>query len=679
MKRNPLLTQSTLPHFSIIKTEHIIPAIKTILDNYRKDIDSVLRKNNTFNWNNLYRPLEEANNNLSKAWSTINHLNAVKNSNELRQVYDKCLPMILEFNNWIMHHNGLYKAYQALKCNAEFNKLNQAQRQSIENKLRNFKLSGIHLPIEKKRRHKNIMIKLSILENQFSNNVLDSTMGWTKLIQNNSHLDGIPGKYILAAKELAKKTGGKGWLFTLDTTSYLSIMKYANNRELRKEMYYAYNTRASNTGPNAGKWDNGDIMEEILSLRYELSKLLGFNNFAEKSLATKMAKSPKQVLKFLNNLIKIYYKKAKKELEELTQFSRNYYKIKQIKPWDLDYYCEKQKQHKFSIKNEKLCTYFPEELVIKGLFELINRIYNIDVKERYDIDIWHPDVRFFELYNHKNNYLYGGLYLDIYSREYKREGAWMSNCVSRLKHLDNSYQKPVAYLICNFNKSFDKQILLNHDEVITLFHEFGHCLHHILTKIDVADVSGTNGVPLDAIELPSQFMEYWCWEPEVLTFLSGHYKTGNPLPKKTLKNMLKYKKYHIGMFFMRQLEFCLFDFNLHIKYNDHENNHVLSTMNLIKKQFSIMPYIEWNRFPNTFSHIFSDDYAAGYYSYLWADVLAANVFAKFKDKGIFNRIIGLSFLNNILSQGGAENPSILFNRFLGRKPNIKAMLDSKGF
>ncbi|CAA2930699.1 oligopeptidase A [Arsenophonus endosymbiont of Bemisia tabaci] len=675
---NPLLTKSVLPHFSTITPQDVVPAIKTVLDNYRQTIETIVKENSTFNWHNLCQPLEEANNKLSRAWSPVGHLNAVKNSTELRQVYDTCLPMLSELSTWMGQHTGLYQAYKSLKNSAEFDTLNQAQRKSIENTLRDFELSGIGLPAEKKKRYGEIAIRIAELKTKFSNNLLDATMGWTKLIKNSDQLTGIPESGLLAAKALAKSKGEEGWLFTLDMPSYLPIMTYADNRQLRQEIHHAYNTRASDQGPNAGKWDNSDIMDEILALRYELAQLLGFNNFAEKSLATKMAESPKQVLDFLTDIAQRAYHQGEKELAELTQFAKDHYEIEKLEPWDLGYYSEKQKQHKFSIDNEQLRAYFPEQRVINGLFEVIKRIYGLTAKERHDVEIWHTDVRFFELYNERGD-LCGSFYLDLYAREHKGGGAWMNDCAGRLKHINGSYQEPVAYLTCNFNQPVgDKPALFTHDEVITLFHEFGHGLHHILTQIDVADVGGINGVPWDAVELPSQFMENWCWQPEALTFISGHYETGEPLPKSMLDNMLAAKNYQAAMFILRQLEFGLFDFRLHTQYSPQKAGQILSTLRSVKQQVALVPSPEWDRFPHAFSHIFAGGYGAGYYSYLWADVLAADAFSRFTEEGIFNRSTGLSFLDNILSRGGSEEPMVLFERFRGRKPKLDAMLQSYG-
>ncbi|WMY96261.1 MAG: oligopeptidase A [Arsenophonus sp.] len=675
---NPFLTKSSLPHFFEKNQKDFLPTIIYILKEYRHTIQIILEENSNFNWNNLCKPLENMNDQLARVWSSIAHLHAVKNNFELREVYNSCLPILSEFNTWIGHHTGLYKAYQILKNNAEFNMLDLAKRTSINNRLRDFKLSGIHLSVNEKKRYGKISARISELKNQFSNNVLDATMGWEKLVKDIDLLSGIPESSLLMAKKLAGSKGKKGWLFTLDIPNYSSVMTYADNHELREEIYYAYNTRASDQGPNAGKWDNTHIMYEMLALRHELARLLGFDNFFQKSLVTKMAKSPKQVLDFLIDLGNRVYHQGKREFSELMQFVKDNYGLKKLEPWDIIYYSEKEKQKKFDINNEKLRAYFPESIVLKGLFKIVHRVFSIKVQERYDIERWHSDVRFFELYDEYSN-LCGSFYLDLYVREHKQSGAWMNTCVDRLQNNDGTYQKPIAYLICNFNQpTDDKPALFTHEEVITLFHEFGHCLHHLLTKIDVVDVAGINGVPWDAIELPSQMMEYWCWEPEALKLISGHYETGQPLSRFIIDKMLATKNYHAAMCILRQLELGLFDIYLHLDYLPPKNEQILSILKSIKEQFSVISSPEWSRIPHTFSHIFSGDYAAGYYSYLWSDVLAADAFSRFSNEGIFNRNTGLSFVENILSRGGSEEPIVLFQRFRGRLPQTDAILKNYG-
>ncbi|MBC8946813.1 MULTISPECIES: oligopeptidase A [Xenorhabdus] len=675
---NPLLISSVLPKFAEIEPKHVVPAVKETLANYRQVVEKILTENSIFTWDNLCQPLSEASDKLSRMWSPVGHLNAVKNSPELREAYEQSLPLLSEFSTWLGQHKGLYQAYKSLKESHSFESLSQAQRKSIADTLRDFELTGIGLPEEKQKRYGEITARLSELGSQFGNNVLDATMGWTKLITDENDLAGLPESAKTAAKAAAEAKDQEGWLLTLNMPSYLPVMTYADNRELRQEMYYAYTTRASDQGPDAGKWDNNAIMAEMLALRHELAQLLGFKNYAEHSLATKMAKTPQQVLDFLNDLAHRAHGQGKKELEELTAFARSHFGVDKLEAWDLTYYSEKQKQHHFSIDDEQLRPYFPEQQVIEGLFEVVHRIYGITAKERHDVETWHPDVRFFELYDEKQT-LRGSFYLDLYAREHKRGGAWMDDCAGRMRHAAGEIQKPVAYLTCNFNKPIgDKPALFTHDEVITLFHEFGHGLHHMLTEIETLDVSGINGVPWDAVEQPSQFMENWCWEPEALAFISGHYETKEPLPQEMLDNMLAAKNYQAAMFLLRQLEFGLFDFRLYSEYDPAKGAQILPTLQSVKKQVAVVPSPEWNRFPNSFSHIFNGGYAAGYYSYLWADVLAADAYSRFSEEGIFNRTTGQSFLDNILSRGGSEDPMTLFVRFRGREPKLDAMLKSVG-
>ncbi|ELX8381181.1 oligopeptidase A [Providencia vermicola] len=675
---NPLLTDSVLPHFAKIEPEHVFPAVQQVLTEYRQTVENILSANNQYTWDNLCQPLEEASDKLSRVWSPVGHLHSVKNSPELREAYEKCLPLLSEFSTWMGQHEPLYQAYKSLKDSAHFASLSQPQKKSIENTLRDFELSGIGLPPEKQQRYGEIVARLSEIASKFSNNVLDATMGWTKLIKDQNELAGMPESAIAAAKAMAESKGEEGYLLTLDMPSYLPVMTYADNAELRREMSYAYSTRASDQGPNAGKWDNSELIDELMALRHELAQLLGFKNFAEKSLATKMAESPEQVLDFLTNLADRAHQQGKNELAELTAFAKEHYGVEKLESWDLAYYSEKQKQYKFSLSDEQLRPYFPEQRVIEGLFEVVHRIYGLTAKERKDVETWHPDVRFFELYDDTHT-LRGSFYLDLYAREHKRGGAWMDDCAGRMVHKDGSLQNPVAYLTCNFNKPLgDKPALFTHDEVITLFHEFGHGLHHMMTKIDVADVAGINGVPWDAVELPSQFMENWCWEPEALEFISGHYETGEPLPREMLDSMLAAKNYQSAMFVLRQLEFGLFDFRLHAEYDPAKGAQVMPTLYAVKEKVAVVPSPEWSRFPHAFSHIFAGGYAAGYYSYLWADVLAADAYSRFAEEGIFNRETGQSFLDNILSRGGSEEPMVLFERFRGRKPELDAMLKSYG-
>lgn len=671
---NPLLSNSPLPRFSQIKPEHVLPAIKETLNNCRKTIESVLEQHSEFTWDNLIQPIDEMDEKFSRAWSPVSHLNSVKNSPELREAYEACLPLLSEYSTWVGQHKPLYQAYKQLKDSKHYENLSKAQKKVIDNALRDFELSGIGLSEDKQKRYGEIVAKLSELSSQYSNNVLDATMGWSKLISNVEDLAGMPESALTAAKEQAKAKDQEGWLLTLDIPSYLPVMTYCDNRDLRFELYQAYNTRASDQGPDAGKWDNTEIIKQILSLRAELAQLLGFTTYADKSLATKMAETTTQVTEFLNDLARKAKPQGEKELADLKRYAYEYFGASDIKPWDIAYYSEKQKQHLYTINDEELRPYFPEQRVVNGLFAVVQRIFGITAKQRHDVEVWAPEVKFYDLYDATGE-LKGSFYLDLYAREHKRGGAWMDDCIGRMRFADGHIQKPVAYLTCNFNRPIgDKPALFTHNEVTTLFHEFGHGLHHMLTEIDVSSVAGINGVPWDAVELPSQFLENWCWQPEALEFISGHYQTGEPLPQQMLEKMLDAKNFQAALFILRQLEFGLFDFKLH----SDKTSDILETLKQVRQQVAVVPTVDWGRFPHAFSHIFAGGYAAGYYSYLWAEVLSADAFSRFEEEGIFNQNTGNAFLDNILSQGGSDEPMTLFKNFRGREPQLEALLRHYG-
>ncbi|WP_274872288.1 oligopeptidase A [Serratia marcescens] len=675
---NPLLTPFSLPPFSAIRPEDIVPAVQSALADCRAAVERVVAQPGPFTWDNLCQPLAESDDRLSRIWSPIGHLNSVKNSPELRAAYEQALPLLSEYGTWVGQHEGLYQAYRSLKEGAAFEALSVPQRKAVDNALRDFELSGIGLSADKQQRYGEIVARLSELGSTYSNNVLDASMGWSKLITDEAELSGLPESALAQAQAMAQAKEQDGWLLTLDMPSYLPVLTYADNRALREEMYRAFATRASDQGPNAGKWDNSEVMAETLALRHELAQLLGFATYADKSLATKMAESPEQVIGFLSDLAKRARPQAEQELAQLRAFAKQHYGVDELEAWDITYYGEKQKQHLFSISDEQLRPYFPEQRVVEGLFEVVKRIYGITAKERKDVETWHPDVRFFDLFA-ADGELRGSFYLDLYARENKRGGAWMDDCVGSLRKADGTLQKPVAYLTCNFNRPLgDQPALFTHNEVTTLFHEFGHGLHHMLTQIDTAGVSGINGVPWDAVELPSQFMENWCWEPEALAFISGHYQSGEPLPKAMLDKLLAAKNYQAALFILRQLEFGLFDFRMHFEYSPEKGAQILPTLAEVKKMVAVVPSPSWGRFPHAFSHIFAGGYAAGYYSYLWAEVLSADAYSRFEEEGIFNAETGKSFLDNILSRGGSEEPMALFKRFRGREPQLDAMLRHYG-
>ena len=675
---NPLLTFTDLPLFSQIKPEHIQPAVEQAIADCRAKVEEVLASDAAPSWESIIIPLAETDDRLSRIWSPVSHLNSVQNSEALREAYEACLPALSEYGTWVGQNKGLYEAYKSIKQSDAFATLSQAQQKTMVDELRDFELSGIGLPADQQKRYGDISKRTSELSSNFSNNVLDATMGWSKHITDEAELSGLPESAMAAAKAAAEAKELDGWLLTLEMPSYIPVMTYADNKPLRREIYEAFVTRASDRGPNAGKWDNTDLISEELQLRHEVSRLLGFASYSEKSLATKMAESPTQVLGFLNDLAAKAKPQGEREVEELKAFVKEEFDIDELDLWDVTYYSEKLKQKLYQISDEELRPYFPESKAVSGLFEVLNRLFGMTVVEREGVDVWHESVRFFDIFD-SNNTLRGSFYLDLYAREHKRGGAWMDECRVRRITENGELQTPVAYLTCNFSKPVGgKPALFTHDEVVTLFHEFGHGIHHMLTQIDVASVSGINGVPWDAVELPSQFLENWCYEEEALAFISGHYETGEPLPKEMLDKMLAAKNFQSAMFILRQLEFGMFDFTLHTNYDPDLGAKVLETLAEVKAKVAVLPSVEWNRFSHSFGHIFAGGYGAGYYSYLWAEVLSADAFSRFEEEGIFNIETGQSFLNNILEMGGSEEPMELFKRFRGREPQVDAMLRHAG-
>lgn len=670
---NILIKEFTLPPFSRIKTKNIILALKYHINNYYEQVNFFLNKTKKISWNNFCQPLFELNDNVEKIFAILDHLNSVKNNTEIRKYYEEILPLINNYNNFVTQNTQLFKSYKYLKKNFFVNKFNDIQKSSINKIILDFSLSGVSLKEKQKKRYKEITMKLSNLYLRYSNNVMDASNSWEKLVIDKKDINSL-SKYFLKESSLkAKKQKKKGWLLTLDTDSYYQIMKYSDNYPLRKEIYYAYNTRASDKFINT-KWDNSEIMLEILSLRKELSNLLGFKSYAHKSLKNKMLNEPKKVISFLNDLSDKILNQAKKEIKQLYKFVNIKYKVKKIDIWNISYFSEKQKDFLYKINDEKIRKYFPEQKVIKGMFNIVKRIFGVNIKERKNVEVWDDNVKFFDLFDYLG-YHRGSFYLDLYIRKNKKNGAWMSVYSNMIKK-SNNIQKPVANLICNFARPINHSpSLLSHKDIITLFHEFGHVLHHVLTCIDIPNISGINGVLWDAVEIPSQLMENWCWEPEVLSLISGHYKNNTPLPKKIINSMISSKNYNAGIFILKQIEFGIFDFLLHYNFqNNKTNDYILKTLYQVRKKYSLIQEPKWNRFPHTFSHIFSGGYAAGYYSYLWSHVLSSDIYSKFKKEGIFNLKTGLSFIDKFLSQGGSDHPTNLFFNFMQRKPKIEAML-----
>jgi len=678
---NPLLVSSELPAFSKIKPEHVKPAVEQSISDCKKIIEQVLANNDVFTWENLVLPIDEVDDVLSKLWSPVSHMNSVVSSDALRDAYESCLPLLSEYGTFVGQHEGLYQAYLSVKNSKRFEQLNVAQQKVITNALRDFKLSGIALSDNDKKRYGEIATRLSELSSSFSNNVLDATHAFSITIEDVKELTGLPESALAAAKELATAKEQQGFTFTLDIPSYLPVMMYCDNADLREQLYTAFVTRASDQGPNANKFDNSAIMDELLSLRHELAGLLDFDNYAQHSLATKMANTTGEVMAFLENLAIKSQHQGKRDFKELSDFAASEFKKDNLQAWDLAYYSEKLKQSRYAISDEQLRPYFPKDKVVSGLFEVVHKLFGLSIKHREGVDVWHDDVNFYDVFD-KSGERRGSFYLDLYAREKKRGGAWMDDCVGRSQLADGSIQYPVAYLTCNFNGPVgDQPALFTHDEVVTLFHEFGHGIHHMLSQINASSVAGINGVPWDAVELPSQFLENWCWQPEALAFISGHFESGESLPQEMLTKMLAAKNFQSAMQMLRQIEFSIFDFTMHESYNPNALNnekHIQQVLDNVRTKYSVVTAPEFNRFQHGFSHIFGGGYSAGYYSYKWAEVLSADAFGLFEEQGIFNEETGQSFLNNILEKGGSEEPSELFKNFRGRAPEIDALLRHSG-
>lgn len=679
MDSNPLLAQDLYPAFSRVKPEHIKPAITKLIDDCRRTVERVVsdeenKENAT--WDSLIAPIDEALSVLGKAWGIVTHLNSVVSSDELREAHDEMLPIVSEFYTWLGQNYELYQAYKDLYAHDSYLFMGEAQRRAVELELRDFKLSGIALEAEDKKRFAELRAKLSELCSKFSNNVLDATNDFIKHVTDVEELKGLPESALALARQEAQAHNMDGYILTLKLPSYLPVMQHAVNRQLREEMYRAYVTRASEIGPSASKFDNTEIINEELKYSTEIAEMLGFNTYADLSLATKMAESKEQVLGFLEDLAKRSKAQAQEEVKEVQAYAKSK-GVSNLKPWDYPYYSEMLKQEKYSISDEQIRPYFPLNKVLSGLFNLVKNLFGIEVRPHLGMDIWHKDVSFYDIHDKDGNLL-GGFYTDLYARERKNGGAWMDSCVGRRYRQDGSLQTPVAYLICNFMPPIgDKPALLNHDEVETLFHEFGHCLHHLLTTVDVSSLAGINNVPWDAVEVPSQFMENFTWQPEVLDLLTCHVDTGAKLPAELLANMLASRNYHSALAMLRQLEFAIFDLKVYgVKKL---SGTVQELLNEVRKEVSVLPTADFNRFQNSFTHIFAGGYSAGYYSYKWAEVLSSDIFAKFEESGnVMSSEVGHEYLHKILENGGSHEFMEMFKNFRGREPSIDALLRHSG-
>lgn len=673
---NPLLKTHELPPFTAIRAEHVEPAIEKLIEQNRIGLETQLSQLESVTWDSLIEPIDTRNEILNQAWSPVSHLNSVVNSDALREAYNNCVGKLAQWETEVGQNQTLFQAYKTLSESEEFSSLTQAQRHSIKLALQSFHLSGVSLPEDKKQHFSRLTLRLALLSSAFGDNVMDATQAWSQLITDLSELRGVTESSLALFAQAAKEKDQSGYLLTLDQPCFIAIMTYADNRVLRQQMYQAFTTRASNQGPQAGQWDNSAIIDETLMLRHELSQLLGLANAAEFSLEPKMAGSTAKVMAFLSDLAQKVKPQAEKEFAELSGFARAKLQLNELKAWDIAYVSEQLRTQRYAISVEELRPWFPTERVLSGLYNITGRLFDISIEEDNSVALWHKDARFYRI--SRNGQAVASFYIDLYAREKKQGGAWMDVCRSRRKLVDG-IQLPVAYLTCNFTPPVaDKPALLTHDEVTTLFHEFGHGLHHMLTQVDVLEVSGINGVAWDAVELPSQFLENWCWQEESIALMSAHFETGEALPKAMLDKLLAAKNFQSGMALARQLEFSTFDFRLHLEYNPSNPRSPQELINEVREQIAVIKAPDYNRFQNSFGHIFAGGYSAGYYSYLWAEVLSADAFSLFEEQGIFDQATGDKFRAAILEKGGSDDAMNLFVQFRGREPSNEALLRHRG-
>jgi oligopeptidase A len=676
---NPLLDFSGLPRFSDIRPEHITPAVVELLTAARKVVEASVADASEPTWQNFVAPMEDANEHLSRAWGQVSHLHSVMDSPELREVYNENLPKITQYYAELGQHEGLFRKFKALKNSAGFASLSAAQQKIVDNELRDFRLGGAELPEADKQRFMAIQQELAALSAKFEENLLDATNAFSHIVEDRAELAGLPEDTLEMAHAMAEADGAEaegkvGWKFSLHMPSYLPVMQYADNRSLRETLYRAYVTRASEFGPE--KLDNTALTRDIVRLRREAARLLGFNNYAEVSLEPKMAETPDQVLDFLNELAARAKPYAERDMTELREFAARGLGLADLQAWDVPYASEKLRVARYSFSDHEVKQYFTEPNVLAGMFKVVETIYGLHIRPSA-APVWHEDVKFFEINDHSGQKI-GEFYLDLYARASKRGGAWMDDAITRRKK-GQGIQTPVAYLNCNYTAPLPgKPALFTHDEVITLFHEFGHGLHHLLTRIEDLGVSGINGVEWDAVELPSQFMENFCWEWDVLRHMARHVDTGAALPKELFDKMLAAKNFQAGMQTMRQIEFALFDMHLHRDFDPDGSESALDLLNRIRAQVAVVVPPEYNRFPNNFSHIFAGGYAAGYYSYKWAEVLSADAFGAFEERGVFDVATARRFLHSILERGGSRDAMEAFVEFRGRKPEIEPLLRQMG-
>ena len=674
LANNPLLNFSGLPKFDQIKAEHVEPAIDHLLEAGRICVEELATSTDAPTWANFAKPLEDMEERLSRAWSQVGHMNAVVNSPELREAYNASLPKLTDFYSDLGQDERLYAKFRALKNSTEFDTLNTAQQKIVENELLGFRLGGAELAEAKKARFKAIQESLSKITTKFEENLMDTVNDFAHFVENINELKGVPEDTLQAAQEAASADGKTGYKFTLHFPSYMPVLQYCENRELRELLYRAYATRASEFGK--ADWDNTPLISEILKLRQESANLLSYKNYAEMSLATKMADAPIEVISFLDNLAQRAKPFAKSDMQELTEYASKL-GITDMQAWDVAFVSEKLREEKYAFSDQEVKQYFPETQVLAGLFKVVETIFGVHVKKS-QAPVWHADAAFYEI-SDKQGKAIGQFYLDLYARNNKRGGAWMDEAITRRKHGVDNIVNPVAYLTCNFSAPVgDKPALFTHDEVITMFHEFGHGLHHMLTQVDDYGVSGIKGVEWDAVELPSQFMENFCWEWDVIRHMTKHVETGASLPRTLFDKMIAAKNFQAGMQTVRQIEFSLFDMRLHGEFDPNGKLTALDLIEQVRDEVAVVRPPKWNRFPNGFSHIFAGGYAAGYYSYKWAEVLSADAYSMFEENGVLCAETGQRFWHEILAKGGSRPALESFVAFRGRAPDIEALLRHNG-
>ena len=675
---NPLLDLTGLPRFAEIEPHHVEPALDALLAENRAQIKKLATQSDRADWKDFVVPLVLIEERLDRLWATVSHLNAVCDSEDLRRAYEVALEKWTTYQTEVSQNRDLFAGFKRINESGELDRLDLAKQKTVSNAIRDFRLGGVELEGTARQRFAEIATELAAFSNRFEQNLLDATDGWHLDLTAEPDLEGLPESARALARQTAELAGIEGWRFTLQAPAFIPFMMFSSRRELRREMYHAYVTRASDCGPNAGRWDNSVVMDRILELRSEQATLLGYDQYVDYALVTRMATTSANVQIFLDDLVDRTRSRARKDFDELAKFIAQEAPDTELEVWDLPYWSERLRQSQYQFSQEEVRPYFPLPRVLEGMFDVVRQLFGIVVRPAAATpQVWHPDAMFFEILDDAAT-VRGQFYLDAYARTNKRGGAWMADCIGRYRKPDGSLQTPVALLTCNFSPPVDdKPSLLTHEDVLTLFHEFGHGLHHMLTKVDEPAVAGINGVPWDAVELPSQFLENWCWERAALDLISGHFESGERLPAELLQNLRDARNFQSGLQMVRQLEYSVFDLRLHSDETPGKQS-IQDVLDEVRRDVAVVQPPSFNRFQHSFSHIFAGGYAAGYYSYKWAEVLSADAFGRFEEQGLFDRDSGKEFLTEILEQGGVRDPLAMFVAFRGREPSVDTLLRHLG-